>query len=132
MFRKLLILGAIATLFTIVTVVPASAIAVETGPDGTPQTVLDNGPQEESSPAHGPICAFDGGPKLTCTSGATNSQGAPAGHPLLHPVSSLGINAGAWNAVFGPGGVRNLNSAICGIVVVTEGDTEICFVPPKG
>ena len=128
MFRKLLILGAIAALLTIATVVPASAIAVNTGHGAS--TVLDNGPPEASNPAHGPICGFDGAP-ITCTNGATNSQGAPADGPLRHPVSTLTFNAGAWNAVFGPGGISNENSAICGIKVVPgpEDPDNTCVQP---
>jgi len=117
-----LILAAIAALFTIVTAVPASAIAVNKGNTGDPaQTVLPNGPAEFSSPAHGPICGSEGAP-ITCTNGATNSQGAPADGPLDHPQSSLGFNAGAWNAVFGPGGIGNEHSAICGINVIPSAE----------
>jgi hypothetical protein len=128
MTRKLLILAAIAALFTIMTAVPALSIAVNTG-DGA-KTVLDNGLPEASNPAHGPICGFDGAP-ITCANGATNSQGAPADGPLPHPVSTLTFNAGAWNAVFGPGGISNLNSAICGIKVVpgTEDPDNTCVQP---
>jgi hypothetical protein len=115
MFRKLLILGAIAALFTIVTVVPASAIAVKTGPGHptgtqTAQTVLN--PENldgTSNDAHGPICGALG----DC---AHNGSGvgllSPSGLASNPMPGDGGFNLGAWNAVF----QSDDASAICGIV----------------
>ena len=120
MFRKLLILGSIAALFTIMTAAPAFGLSVKTG-QGV-KTVLDVGPLGESNPAHGPACGI-GAPligAIECGDEgvSTDNPGAP-GDFIPHSVneSEVGINfnVGAWNAVFGPGGFRNTNSAICGI-----------------
>ena len=107
MFRKLLILGAIAALFTIATVVPASAIAVNTGHGW--ETVLDPGTPAAANDAHGPFC-------FNIPAGCVHNEGSAAAAEHTSYVPGLGgPNMGAWNAVFGPGGISNENSAICGI-----------------
>jgi hypothetical protein len=121
MLRKLLILGAIAALFTIVTAVPASAIAVDTGQG--PLDALDPaGPHD----AHGPSCGTLG---ETEDVGCVHHDGSLAANTNTSDVPGLGgRNFGAWNAVFGPGGVSNLNSAICGITTIHADNT--CEVLP--
>jgi len=117
MYRKLLILGAIAALFTIVTAVPASAIAVETGPDKTPQTVLDNEPidGEVSHNAHGPICgALNDGAEKPCPNNKSAAGAITPAGLADNPMG--GANLGAWNAVF----QSNDDSAICGVVVIDD------------
>jgi hypothetical protein len=98
MFRKLLILGAIAALFTIATAVPASAIAVNKGGDnGVPVTVLD--PGDPAHDAHGPACGgIDGG----CENheGSTAALESTTGQPGLLWNPTPFTNVGAWNAVF--------------------------------
>jgi hypothetical protein len=129
MFRKLLILGAIVALFTIATVVPASAIAVDTGNEA--KTVLDDGLNPVKSPAHGPLCGAGIDP-VDCSGSpgvSTENPGRPGAGPMAHPTNSLGINAGAWNAVFGPGGTSNENSAICGVTVSDEVFDNTCEQP---
>jgi hypothetical protein len=115
MTRKLLILGAIAALFTVLTVAPALAIAVSTGPDGeTIQEPLL--PVEDGIPndAHGPACGNDG---VDCphNEGSDDAAGATSDVPGLAyketPIGDGGVNLGAWNAVF----ESNVNSAICGV-----------------
>jgi len=119
MLRKLVIIGSIAALF-VLTAAPAFGISMNS-PDGTARVVLDIGDagEGESNPAHGPICGFEGGP-ADCPVGVQyDNPGKPGGDtaPLLHPVNSLGVNTGAWNAVFGPGGAANTNTPICGVLV---------------
>jgi hypothetical protein len=129
MFRKLLILGAIVALFTIATVVPASAIAVNTG-NGA-KTVLDDGLNPVKNPAHGPLCGAGIG-DVDCSESpgvSTDYPGRPGDGPMVHPTNSLGINAGAWNAVLGPGGTSNLNSAICGVTVEDTTFDNECVQP---
>jgi hypothetical protein len=114
MFRKLLILGAIAALFTIATVVPASAIAVNRGPDGEAVEVIvpqeGNTPRAGANDAHGPMCgveAFETAPGCANhTSPASAQENA-----LDSPGLNAGVNLGAWNSVF----QSSENSAICGI-----------------
>jgi hypothetical protein len=100
MFRKLLILGAIAALFTIATVVPASALAVKTG-NGAKTVVPQFNEDGLFSNAHGPMC----GP-LDCPN--NDSAGKVDPGPLTNP---FGANVGAWNGVF----QSNDKSAVCGI-----------------
>jgi hypothetical protein len=115
MFRKLLILGAIVALFTIATVVPASAIAVNTG-DGAKTVLSPAGPHD----AHGPACGNIGG--------CENHDGSAAAADATFEVPGLtdkdadGIpfdNLGAWNAVW----ESNENSAICGVTINSPGNT---------
>jgi len=127
MLRKLVILGSIAALF-VLAAAPAFGLSVNTGPGHgddtqTPKEVLSVGDASagESNPAHGPACGADL-PPIQCDEGqgvSTDNPGAP-GDPILSPVNGgdagIDFNVGAWNAVFGPGGMSNDNSAICGIV----------------
>jgi hypothetical protein len=129
MIRRLLILAAIAALFTIVTVVPASAISMN-NPDGTVRVVLDIGVSStgDSNPAHGPLCGVNGGP-ADCDRGVQyDNPGRPGGDApdafIPHPQNLLGINTGAWNAVFGPGGAANTNTPICGVNIVPIPEDE--------
>ena len=117
MLRKLAIIGSIAAL-SVLTAAPASALSVNTGQGA--KTVLDVGDAStgDSHPAHGPACGADL-PPIQCDNGvSTDNPGAP-GDPIPSPVNGgdagITFNAGAWNAVFGPGGMSNDNSAICGI-----------------
>jgi hypothetical protein len=130
MFRKLLILGAIAALFTIATVVPASAIAVNRGPDGDAVSVIvpQFGPQGEdagANNAHGPACgdlAF--GTPDGC---ASHTSPAPALENAANSPSLNGpANLGAWNSVFQAMANSDGNTAICGIWA-TEGEAEEGF-----
>ena len=136
MFRKLLILGAIAALFTIATAIPASAIAVNRGPNGVAADVIvpqygQGGPEAGPNDAHGPACGIDAiGTALGC---ANHTSPAPALANALDPPSlNAGINLGAWNSVF----QSSENSAICGIwATVGEAETGFEFlacdyVPP--
>jgi hypothetical protein len=116
MLRRLVITGSIAAL-SVLTAVPASGLTVNTGQGA--KTVLDVGALGESSPAHGPACGADLVGAIECDNGvSTDTPGAP-GDPIPSPVNGgeagINFNAGAWNAVFGPGGMSNDNSAICGI-----------------
>jgi hypothetical protein len=97
MFRKLLILGAIAALFTIVTAVPASAIAVHKG-NGETVTVLDNDTADGPHDAHGPVCGSIGGcaNHLGSTAAAENTIDQPGLKENPMPFN----NVGAWNSVF--------------------------------
>ena len=123
MFRKLLILGSIAALFTIMTAAPAFGLAVETGPDDdkTVRVPMDNEVEDGeggfiSHNAHGPICgALNEGDK-PCRN--NNSKAGPVYPPGFADQGrpAGGANLGAWNSVFGPGGISNPNSAICGVV----------------
>jgi hypothetical protein len=108
MFRKLLILGAIAALFTIATAVPASAVAVNTG-QGAKTVVPQFNEDDAFSNAHGPLCGADlGCPNNNSHAGAIFPGG------LENPFAGgAGPNVGAWNGVF----QSNENSAICGISV---------------
>jgi hypothetical protein len=110
MFRKLLILGAIAALFTIVTAVPVSAIAVDTG-NGV-KTPLSPETADGPHDAHGPVCFSIGGcanhDGSTAAADNTNDQPGLKDNPL--PFD----NVGAWNSVFqnnSPDG-----HGICGVV----------------
>ena len=107
MFRKLLILGAIAALFTIATVVPASAVAVDTG-QGAKTVVPQFNEDGAFSNAHGPLC----GDGLGCPN---NNSHAGAIFPggLENPFGDA--NVGAWNGVF----QSNEESAVCGITATT-------------
>ena len=109
MLRKLVILGSIAALF-VLTAAPAFGIAVETGPDKTPQTVLDNEPIDGvvSHNAHGPLC---GSPILAGAPCPNNNSAAGAIFPAgLADNDFGGLNVGAWNALG-----SNEKSAVCGI-----------------
>jgi hypothetical protein len=130
MLRKLVIIGSIAALF-VLTAAPAFGLSVNTGQG--PKTVLDvnDATMGESNPAHGPAC---GAEELTgaidCDKGVPRGNPGAAGDPIPSPVNSsesdpeITFNVGAWNAVFGPGGITNVNSAICGI-----GTTDGFFDP---
>ncbi len=124
MFRKLLILGAIAALFTIATAVPASAIAVDKGgPNGGAVSVIvpQFGPHGGPNDAHGPACGtIDAGTPDGCFN-HTSPEAAIAATAVV-PGLNLGINLGAWNAVF----QSSDNSAICGIWA-TVGEAELGF-----
>jgi hypothetical protein len=127
MFRKLLILGAIAALFTIATAIPASAIAVNKGgPNGDAVSVIvpqfgPHGPDAGPNNAHGPACGAEAfGTPDGC---ANHTSPAPA---LANAADSPSLNGpanlGAWNAVF----QSNEDSAICGIWA-TVGEAEPGF-----
>jgi hypothetical protein len=103
MFRKLLILGAIAALFTIATVVPASALAVKNDQHGPKTAVPQFTDDGAFSNAHGPMCGVLPCPNNNSHAGAINPGG------LSNPFGD--VNVGAWNGVF----QSNENSAICGI-----------------
>ena len=108
MFRKLLILGAIVALFTIATVVPASALAVDTG-QGAKTVVPQFTEDGDFSNAHGPLCGAGlGCPNNDSHAGAINPGG------LTNPFGDT--NVGAWNGVF----QSNEKSAICGISVTAD------------
>ena len=127
MLRKLAIIGSIAALF-VLTAAPAFGISVNTGPGHgddtqTAKLVLDVGPLGDSNPAHGPACGaeeFDGA--IECGDEGVSRDlpltAAPT-DPIPSPVNDSDFpitnNVGAWNSVFGPGGMSNDNSAICGI-----------------
>ena len=116
MLRKLVILGSIAALFTILAAAPAFGITLN-DPDGLgATTVLEIGTAPFSNPAHGPHCGA-GDPNTVCVGGVSNPV---PGHeaPGIAATSTLGVNVGAWNAVFGPGGMSNDNTPICGIRTV--------------
>jgi hypothetical protein len=102
MFRKLLILGAITALFTIATVVPASALAVDT-PNGAKTVVPQFTEDGDFSNAHGPLC----GPLQCPNNDSAAGSILPGG--LENPFGDQ--NVGAWNGVF----QSNEKSAICGI-----------------
>jgi hypothetical protein len=128
MLRKLLIIGSIAALF-VLSAAPAFGIAMNR-PDGTSTIVLDIGDASagESNPAHGPLCGVNGGP-ADCPNGVQyDNPGRPGGDApdafIPHPQNSLGINTGAWNAVFGPGGAANTNTPICGVNIVPIPEDE--------
>ncbi len=109
MFRKLLILGAIAALFTIATAVPASALAVENEQHGAKTVVPQFTDDDEFSNAHGPLCgALPNCPNNNSHAGAINPGG------LSNPFGD--VNVGAWNGVF----QSNENSAICGISATAD------------
>jgi hypothetical protein len=120
MLRKLLILGSIAALF-VLTAAPAFGLSVNTGQGAKEVLSVGNAAAGESNPAHGPACGADL-PPIQCDQGqgvSTDNPGRPGEGPMPKPgnTGSAGItfNVGAWNAVFGPGGMSNENSAICGI-----------------
>ncbi len=117
MLRKLLIIGAIASLFTIVTVVPASAIAIDKGgPNGGWVTVNDPaaGPQGGPNNAHGPSCGTLG---PDANLGCLNHDGTEQSNlnSKNNPGLNIGENFGAWNSVFQAMENSNGNTAICGI-----------------
>ncbi len=123
MLRKLLILGSILALF-VLTAAPAFGLSVNTGQGA--KEVLKVGPLGESNPAHGPACGADLVGAIECEDAngegegvSTDNPGAPGDGPIPSPVNggdeNINFNVGAWNAVFGPGGMSNDNSAICGI-----------------
>ena len=117
MLRKLVIIGSIAALF-VLTAAPAFGLSMNS-PDGTSRVVLDIGDAGagESNPAHGPLCGVTGGP-ADCPNGVQkDNPGKPGAGPIPHPTNLLGVNTGAWNAVFGPGGAANLNTPICGVLL---------------
>ena len=123
MLRKLVIIGSITALF-VLTAAPAFGIAMN-NPDGTVRVVLDIGDPGDpgdgngtSNPAHGPLCGVDDGP-ADCDKGVQkDNPGKPGAGPIDHPQNLLGVNTGAWNAVFGPGGADNDKTPICGVNVV--------------
>jgi len=117
MLRKLVIIGSITALF-VLTAAPAFGLSMNS-PDGTSRVVLDIGDsgEGESNPAHGPLCGVNGGP-ADCPNGVQyDNPGKPGDGPIPHPTNLLGVNTGAWNAVFGPGGAANLNTPICGVLI---------------
>jgi hypothetical protein len=125
MFRKLLTLGAIVALLTVLTVAPAFAIAVDTGQG--PQTPIapQGGPHDDGpNNAHGPAC---GNEDFTGPDGCANHTSPDAAVDATENVPGLntpdGTNLGAWNAFFQ---TRNTNSAICGIWA-TVGEAEPGF-----
>jgi hypothetical protein len=127
MMKRLLILAAIAALFTIVTVVPASAIAVDKGgPNGDAVSVIvpQSGPQGGPNDAHGPACgiAESGTPTGCANHTSPDSAQANAGNPenATHPGLNTGFNVGAWNAVFQAMENSDGNTAICGIWALVE------------
>ena len=123
MLRKLVIIGSIAALF-VLTAAPAFGIALKNPSDGTVRVVLaigDPGGSEDgdgtSNPAHGPLCGVTGGP-ADCDKGVQkDNPGKPGDGFISHPQNFLGVNTGAWNAVFGPGGAANDNTPICGVAL---------------
>jgi hypothetical protein len=131
MMRRLLVLAAIAALFTIVTAVPASAIAVDKGgPNGGPVSV--NVPQfgqggVEAGPndAHGPACGIA---EFGTPEGCANhtSPDAAQANASESPGLNAGFNVGAWNAVFQAMENSDGNTAICGIWA-TVGEAETGF-----
>jgi len=118
MLRKLLILGSIAALF-VLTAAPAFGLSVNTGQGA--KNVLDVNELGDSNPAHGPACGADLVGAIECGDEgvSTDNPGKPGEGPIPSPVNGgefgINFNVGAWNAVFGPGGMSNDNSAICGI-----------------
>jgi hypothetical protein len=131
MLRKLVIIGSIAALF-VLTAAPAFGLSVNTGPGHgddtqTPKEVISVGDASagESNPAHGPACGAGLTGAIECDEGqgvSTDNPGKPGQGTILHEVNGgdagINFNVGAWNAVFGPGGMSNTNSAICGIGTV--------------
>ena len=123
MLRKLAIIGSIAALF-VLTAAPAFGISMNNR-DGTSRVVLDIGDgtaEDPSNPAHGPHCGA-GDPDTVCEVGVSSpvpGHGAPG---LIEARGDGGtdgplpVNVGAWNAVFGPGGMSNDKTPICGIGV---------------
>ena len=124
MLRKLLIIGSIAALF-VLSAAPAFGLTLN-NPDGSgSRTVNDIGTSPLSNPAHGPHCGnIETG--TVCDGGV--SQEVPGHHApgLITSRESTGggtegdilpVNVGAWNAVFGPGGMSNDKTPICGIRV---------------
>ena len=118
MLRKLVIIGSIAALF-VLTAAPAFGLSINTGQGA--KEVLDVGPLGESNPSHGPACGADLVGAIECGDEgvSTDNPGKPGEGPIPSPVNGgdagINFNVGAWNAVFGPGGMSNDNSAICGI-----------------
>jgi hypothetical protein len=128
MIRKLLILGAIAALFTVVSVVPASAIAVNTGNGAL--TALDPDTADGANDAHGPACfsietCVHNGSSAAAAENTVDVPGLTAKKTPLNPEEELGTNLGAWNAFF----ESDENSAICGITT-TFPPTNTCDVLP--
>ena len=120
MFRKLLVLGSIAALFTIMTAAPAFGLSVNTGQGAKQVLDVNDASVGESNPAHGPACGAGLAGVIECDKGvAYDNPGKPGQGPIASPVNGgdagITFNVGAWNAVFGPGGMSNDNSAICGI-----------------
>ena len=111
---QLLILGAIAALFTIVTIVPASAIGIQKG-NGETMTVLDPANLVEIdeilvptgvSYAHGPSCDAFGG--------CENHESATAfDHAFVNLHLTADMNFGGWNGVFQNNSPEG--KGICGI-----------------
>jgi len=139
MMRRLLILAAIAALFTIVTAVPASAIAVKKGGGAGVSVIVpqygQGGLPAGPNDAHGPACGIaELGTDLGCANHTSpDSAVANAGDGYLegdavnpHPGLNAGFNAGAWNAVFQAMANSNGNTAICGIWG-TVGEAEAGF-----
>jgi hypothetical protein len=118
MFRRFLTLGAIAALFTVLTVAPALAIAQNTGQGAKTSIAPQGGPHDDGpNNAHGPACGnsdFTG-------DGCANHTSPDAAVDATSSVPGLntpgGTNLGAWNAVFQTMGT---NSAICGIWATVE------------
>ena len=105
MFRKLLILGAIAALFTIVTAVPASAITIDTG-QGDKQVISPFNADGTANDAHGPFCGEVEGTIEECPHNKSPVGALKPGGLSDNPMG--GVNLGAWNGVFQSNG----NSAI--------------------
>ena len=135
MLRKLVIIGSITALF-VLTAAPAFGITL-IGPDGVARVVLDIGDagdpevdgDGESNPAHGPICGVALGP-ADCPNGVQKDNPGRVSAPIPHSTNVNGLpNVGAWNAVFGPGGMTNTNTPICGVLIEpidAEGGLNVC------
>ena len=124
MLRKLLIIGSITALF-VLTAAPAFGLTL-IGPDGEPRVVLDIGDAStgDSNPAHGPLCGVDGGP-ADCDKGVQYGNPGRVSAPIPHSNNfNIEVNAGAWNAVFGPGGMTNDNTPICGVAIEPIGEED--------
>ena len=120
MLRKLVIIGSIAALF-VLTAAPAFGLSIKTGNPNEPvKTAVDIGTFGESNPAHGPACGaqfFVDISAIDCELGVSSDDSTGATNDEMVSPVNAGIiwNVGAWNAVFGPGGMSNDNSAICGV-----------------
>jgi hypothetical protein len=134
MLRKLVIIGSIAALF-VLTAAPAFGLSVNTGQGA--KEVLDVGSFGDSNPAHGPACGsefFIGINAIDCGDQGVSSDDSTGAtdEPIVSPVNEGVIwNVGAWNAVFGPGGILNENSAICGVGTTagTFDPNNTCVLP---
>jgi hypothetical protein len=119
MLRKLVIIGSIAALF-ILTAAPAFGLTLNDHDGQGSRTPIDIGDPPESNPAHGPLCGA-GGPTDCGEVGVDHLVPGLTPSGLLvsrgdgGTAGPLPFNVGAWNAVFGPGGMSNTNTPICGI-----------------